>query len=1167
MASLDRTLRRQLENTVKQARRVAEAGARKTLESLAVHHHEPHSSMSSEQRALRNRLRAHGRQLGDRRDERRGTQSIDRLVGECAYEHWHRMLFARFLAENDLLIEPESGVAITLEECRELARDQALDWLELASSYAVRMLQEVFRADDPVLEVVLALETRSELEDLLKSLPSDVFLADDSLGWCYQFWQAERKDEVNASGNKIGAEELPAVTQLFTEDYMVDFLLDNTLGAWHAGKVLTAKPALAETAQGEEELRDAAALPGCPWKYLRFIKGEDGKWTPASGTFEGWPKLTHELKCLDPCMGSGHFVVAMFQRLVALRLGEESLDEAAAVAAVINDNLFGLEIDPRCTQIGAFNLALAAWRRVGYHRLPAMKIACSGIAPNAKREDWLELTEEAPNLRFQMGALYDLFGKAPILGSLINPSVDEAVTYGGALRDLKPLLEKAKLQETKDDTEHEMAVTAHGLFKAAEILSGQFTLVTTNVPYLGRRKQDQVLQDYCDRAYEEAKADLATCFVRRCLEFCASNGSAALVTPQNWLFLKTYQKLRKNLLNQAKWDYIARLGPKCFKTPMWDFNVALLSLTADEPRDEDRYSGIDVGTEKNPALKAKSLESKTPISVLQKDQLNNPDSRITLGENVETALLKVVAGSTAGMLTGDGNHFCRSFWEPIEISPNWEFLQSTVSKSILCGGRSQLVLWENGKGQLYEYAESVKHLNTAVQRWRTGQEVWGKCGVVVSCMGGLDCTLYQGDRYDNNVGVIVPFEQSHLPAIWAFCSSPQFAIELRRIDQKVNVTAATFVKVPFDLAHWQKVATEQYPNGLAEPYSNDPTQWVFHGHPCASVLWNEEKKHIEVASTPRTDVAVLQVAVARLLGYRWPAEKDGEMRLSAESRKLVARCTELHHFADADGIVCLSPIHKEHPASQRLTELLAATYGEDWSAARLNELLAAADCKGKTLDDWLRDKSFEQHVGLFHHRPFIWHIWDGLLDGFNALVNYHKLAAPNGEGRRTLEKLIYTYLGDWIAQQRRDQQAEVEGADARLAAALHLQDELKKILEGEPPYDIFVRWKPLHEQPIGWDPDINDGVRLNIRPFMMARPLNARAKNACILRTTPKNIKWKKDRGKEPERPKEDYPWFWGWDEKAQDFAGGSRFDGNRWNDLHYTNAFKQAARDQKKKG
>ncbi len=177
-------------------------------------------------------------------------------------------------------------------------------------------------------------------------------------------------------------------------------------------------------------------------------------------------------------------------------------------------------------------------------------------------------------------------------------------------------------------------------------------------------------------------------------------------------------------------------------------------------------------------------------------------------------------------------------------------------------------------------------------------------------------------------------------------------------------------------------------------------------------------------------------------------------------------------------------------------------------------------------------------------------------------MNYHRLAAANGEGRQTLEKLIYTYLGAWIDLQRADQKKGVEGADARVAAAEHLKVELEKVLTGEPLYDIFVRWKPLAEQPIGWGPDINDGVRVNIRPFMTARPFLARAASTCILRATPK-IKWDRDRGKEPHRAREDFPWFWGWDGKTQDFTGGATFDGDRWNDLHYTNAFKRAAREQ----
>ncbi len=1154
MSSLDRSLRRQLESTVKQARRVAEAGARKAVEQLAVHHHEPWSSMSAGQRQLRNRLRAHGRQLGDLRDDKRGTQSIERLVGECAYEHWHRMLFARFLAENELLIEPEHGVAISLEDCQELARAQGQDWLELASSYAVRMLPQIFRPDDPVLELSLPPESRSELEDLLKGVPREVFLADDSLGWVYQFWQAEQKDAVNKSEKKIGAEELPAVTQLFTEDYMVEFLLHNTLGAWWAGKALTANPDLAKNAGGEDELRAACEVGDVRWTYLRFVQDGDGSWRPAAGTFSHWPAKTAELKVLDPCCGSGHFLVFALPILAAMRMAEEGLSARDACDAVLRDNLFGLELDQRCTQIAAFNLALAVWRSSGYHPLPSLQVACSGLSVGASKETWLKLAKGSPKVEGGLARLYDTFRQAPTLGSLIDPRAGdvEAALFEATFDELRPVLEQALATGVQDDDTREAGVAAEGLLEAVRLLAGKYILVITNVPYLARGKQAPRLREFAERHFPDEKQDLATVFFRRCFAFL-DGGTVAAVTPQNWLFLKSYKNLRQALLVEDTLECVVRLGPSAFEAISGEVvNVALPIITDMAPVTEHLFSGLDLSSAK-PVSRKKSGSKSAPFAALsQARQLRNPDCRIVMTELQDTELLEELADSFQGVKTGDDARLRMYVWEVRSSSDQWLPCQGTVLTTTDYSGLDTVLDWQD---------EGKAHAR------RQGLGAHDRVGASVSQMGDLPASIYTGGLFDSNVSVIVPRDIENVLAVWTFCSSLDYAAAVRQIDQSMAATNASMAQVPFDLEHWQEVATKKYPHGLPEPYSDDPTQWLFHGHPCGSVMWSDSAKRLELSSEPRTDATVLHVTMARLLGYRWPAEHDTEMRLSAESRSLVARCSELNRFADEDGIVCLSPIHAEAPASQRLIDLLACAYGNHWSAAKLNELLAASDCAGKTLDDWLRDKFFEQHSALFHHRPFIWHLWDGRRDGFNALVNYHKLATPNGEGRRTLEKLIYTYLGDWIAQQRRDQQAGAEGADARLAAALHLQEELKKILEGEPPYDIFVRWKPLHELPVGWDPDINDGVRLNIRPFMTARPLSAKAKNACILRATPKSIKWDKDRGKEPERAKEDYPWFWGWDEKMQDFPGGKAFDGNRWNDLHYTNAFKQAARDRNQRG
>lgn len=1132
MASLDRNLRRDLENAVKKARRVAEAGTRQSIEQLAVSHHEPWSALTAEQRRLRNRLRAHARQLGDQLDERKGTQTIERLTGECAYEHWHRLLFARFLAENDLLVEPGSGMALSLDECRELAREQSKDWLVLASDFAQRMLPQIFRAGDPVLELALPPEKRQELEAILEKLPRDVFVADDSLGWVYQFWQAEQKDTVNASENKIGVEELPAVTQLFTEDYMVLFLLHNTLGAWWAGKVFSAKPNVANSAASEDECRAACAVQGIEWSYLRFVR-EGDVWRPAAGTFPGWPNAAKELTVLDPCMGSGHFLAFALPMVVALRREEEKLSVAEAVDAVLRDNLFGLELDPRCTQIAAFNVGLTAWKLANYRPLPALNLACAGLAINAPVVAWTALAAGDALPENAMRQLYELFRQAPTLGSLIDPTRVGGELFVANFDKIRGLLSSALASEESEDAE--LAVVAQGIAKAASILAHRYTLVATNVPYLGLRKQSAELARHCERAFPKGRHDLATAFLERlCGGSSAWGKSVAVVAPLSWLSMKSYKALREDLLRRLRWDAVAALGTGAFDSLSGEVvNVGLFVVSSDAGTVDHQFAAIEAGHVVGTTRKAEELRGGDIVLTKQAAQFSNPDARVVLGEEQGSQRLSKYAQSLAGIQNGDSPRYQRAFWEVEKFRVKWCFQQSAVESTRLLGGMDTVIDYDIDEGHLRAPANWRREsLHDSDQR---GKPFWGKVGVLVRQMGPLPCCLYLGDLYDQASIAIVANSPADLGAVWAYCSSPEFNADVRKLDRKLVVTSATVVKVPFDYSRWSAASDRTIATvGLT---SEEPTQWIFDGHP----------HHL---------AASLQVAVARLVGYRWPRLAGVDFEYAAE-----LPTDSLQAHADDDGIVCLPSVRGEAPAAERIRALLADAFGADWSAQKLNELLANANFAGRSLEDWLRDGFFEQHCVLFQQRPFVWQIWDGHKDGFSALVNYHQLAAPNGEGRRVLDKLTHTYLGDWLDRQRADQKAGVEGADARVAAAVRLKGELERILEGEPPYDLFVRWKPLHQQPVGWEPDIDDGVRVNIRPFMTAKPLNARGKNGCILRVAPK-IKWDKDRGKEPTREKALFPWFWGWDESAQDFSSGKEFDGNRWNDLHYSRAVKLAARE-----
>ncbi|MFV0436852.1 MAG: Eco57I restriction-modification methylase domain-containing protein [Desulfopila sp.] len=1117
MQPLDKTLRNRLERTIKDARDIAEDAARAALEQLGVGEAAPFAHLSEQDRELRRKLRVHGRQLGDSLNGGK-IQTMDRLIEEVAYEHWHRMLFARFLAENNLLMypDPDDPVAVTLEECEDLAADEgAANGWELAARFAARMLPQIFRLDSPVFQLVLPPEHQQKLERLVADLELPVFTASDSLGWVYQFWQAKKKDEVNASEVKIGARELPAVTQLFTEPYMVSFLLDNSLGAWWAARRLS--EADLKNASSEEELRRKAAIPDVPLDYLRFVQQEDGTWTPAAGTFDGWPEQLADLKTLDPCCGSGHFLVAAFLMLVPMCMERDGLSAREAVDAVLRENIHGLELDQRCVELAAFALALTAWKYPsagGYRVLPELNVACSGLSISAKKEEWLALAGDNTNLRIGLEELYKQFKDAPVLGSLINP---ESSLGKGSLFELKweevgPLLTKALASE-RDDERSEIGVVAKGVAKAASILADVYQFVITNVPYLGRGGQTELLMNYSDKHYSEGSSDLATTFLLRCLDFCSSDGTTSLVCSQYWLFLKSYAGLRKKLLSTSTIDGIARLGPRAFETISGEVvNVALVTLSkqAINANSIKCFYGLDVSSQKTAAEKASALLANEVILTSQNDQLKTPDYRIILGEfdhNTTTfgKYVQVLQGSS----TGDDPKFVRNYWE-VNRYERWKYFQTAPDQGIF-SGRNHVWDWIDDKCELASFS------GARVQ----GLDALGDAGFIISGSQRITHTLYDGLFYSKVLATCRPLKQEYFPAIFAFFESGEFERQVRIIDQKNLVTPGNFLKVPFDIDHWTRVAEEKYPNGLPRHKSLDPAQWIFHGHPANS------------------DNA-LQVAVARLLGYRWPAELDTSMELADEQREWVKRCEALAGYADDDGIVCIPPVRGEVSASDRLLNLLAAAFnqngGDAWSNDTLAALLKSADHAGKTLETWLREKFFTQHCKLFQHRPFIWHIWDGLRDGFAALVNYHKLDA------KLLETLIYTYLGDWISRQKQDIASGVDGAQERLAAAEALKKKLELILEGEAPYDIFVRWKPLEKQPIGWDPDLNDGVRLNIRPFLTVPDVGK--KGAGVLRDKP-NINWNKDRGKDVESA----PWY-------------HVFDGDRINDHHLTLAKKRAARE-----
>ena len=328
-----------------------------------------------------------------------------------------------------------------------------------------------------------------------------------------------------------------------------------------------------------------------------------------------------------------------------------------------------------------------------------------------------------------MAALYDTFRDAPTLGSLIDPerTVPEDMLTAG-FPQLEPLLERALRDHAGEEEWEESALAARGLADACRLLSQQYHLVVTNVPYLVRSKQGHVLRSFVDRFYPDAGADLATVFLERVISLCAVGGAHATVTPQNWLSLKSYQKFRENLLRSQTLNHVCRIGSGATATASWDVLRTLAIVTNILPTEQSVVTGTETAKASEDERGADLLN--VPVAVAyQSAQLTNPEQRITVRPTPSGPLLSDYAESLQGIKTGDDPRRVRFFWEVPVAESEWRPFQGTVPATVPFGGLERVLDWrDDGK---------------ALAR-RQGLAAWGRTGIAVSQMRDLQLQRITG---------------------------------------------------------------------------------------------------------------------------------------------------------------------------------------------------------------------------------------------------------------------------------------------------------------------------------------------------------------------------------------------------------------------------------------
>ena len=635
----------------------------------------------------------------DPKDKKQKEIAFDRLVEEVAYTWFNRLVAIRFMEVNNYLpgrlrvLSSESGVRepdiITnilssdlYSEMDVASQNRVVELMDDNSAEAVdelyqlvfikqcnslnKQLPDLFEHIDDYTELLFTvsyIDDNGVIANLLKIPESDFNVEDEGqveiIGWMYQYYNTEPKDKVFARGRrKIRADEIPAATQLFTPDWIVRYMVENSLGRYYIDKKL-ASPAETRT---EKEI---AAEFGWEYYLPAAEQPEDVKLQIMDAQKDSSDFVLQELKLIDPSMGSGHILVYAFDVLIQLYVAE-GFRERDAVELILRNNLYGLDIDKRAFQLAYFALMMKARqysRRILNKHIKLNVYTVPGEA-GISESDIKLLPMNFPD---QEKAFEDLetlvtnFKYGSDLGSLIEfKDID--------FENLKSGLNTENISLFDDDIRKMVCV--------GELLQQKYDIAVTNPPYMGSSGMNKILSDFVKKYFPNSKSDLFGVFMERLEKMVKSSGYYSMITQHAWMFLSSFEKLR-NKINKQTIVNMLHLGTRAFE----EIGGEVVQTTAFviSPADYKNYSGsyvrlVDFENHKLKEEKTVAVIEKENTDYLYTTTQNNftkiPGQPISywVSENlihdfVIGKRMDEVVTPKVGLQTGDNNYFLREWWE------------------------------------------------------------------------------------------------------------------------------------------------------------------------------------------------------------------------------------------------------------------------------------------------------------------------------------------------------------------------------------------------------------------------------------------------------------------------------------------------------------------------
>jgi len=806
-------------------------------------------------------------------------KGYNQVMEEVAYTWFNRFMALRYMEVNDFL---PSGVRILSSEVEGkkepdvLTRvSEVIDELNLNANEIYDLLDSGNTLDREKAYRIILVKQCNELgkiipqmfekiSDYTELLLPDNLLEDGSvirkmvedieegdwkeeveiIGWMYQYYISEKKDEVFAAlkkNVKITKENIPAATQLFTPKWIVKYMVENSLGRlWLEG-------------HPNEELQKE-------WKYyLEEAEQEPEVEEELQKIREEHSKLRPEdIKVLDPCMGSGHILVYAFDVLYEI-YKTAGYSEREIPRMILQNNLYGLDIDDRAAQLASFALIMKARH---YNRRLFREIEREHLELNLcsiQESNTLDIEEidyfcnvntklDTLELRRNMEYLCDTFRDAKEYGSILDV---KQINFE-ILKDRLYEIEK-EYELTFADTRKVILERLPVIIKQAEIMSRKYEVCITNPPYMGRKGMDVKLINYADNYYTDSKSDLFSMFIEACTKLTKNFGKTALVTMHSWMFLSSYEKLREKMLLTSEINSILHLGMEAFDGVMGKVvsTVAFISSKYNCIRynlkavrlvdfyDSRRYQKHD-----------EFFNINNHYKIMQEDFLKIPGKPIAYWASnriikvfEEGILFDNIGNPQVGMQTSNNDKFLRMWFEVKfnefdDGSKKWiKYIKGGAFRKWY--GNLDYVLWYNSSPA---FILQQKHARVLPETVLTKI----KCTWTDLATNKFSCRDVPNDSFHDISGHCFYPNKENKYWLLGYCNSIVFQTLINMINSSLHYQVGDVAKIPVIKNNNKNLIIEQIVSGCINISKNDwdsfETSWDFKVHPLLKSL-DKVKQH------------------------------------------------------------------------------------------------------------------------------------------------------------------------------------------------------------------------------------------------------------------------------------------------------------------------------------